>query len=168
MTQITQELAQEYFSYEDGVLFCKKKTGPRSAVGMPFLTRTSQGYIALQFMGKAYKAHQIVYLLHHGSIPKEIDHINGIRMDNRIENLRSVNRRLNCANQKTQGRSKSGFKGVTKLHKNNKWRARIKHNQKEIYIGLFDSAESAANAYNQKASELFGDFAKLNAIGDKL
>lgn len=118
-------------------------------------------------MGKTYKAHQIIYLLHHGSIPKEIDHINGIRIDNRIENLRAVDRSLNCANQKIQNRSKSGFKGVTKLYGKNKWRARIKHKQTEFYLGAFDTAESAAEAYNKKAFELFGNFAKLNIIGDK-
>lgn len=166
MNSIDQKLVQDYFDYKDGVLIWKKSTGPRSVIGSAVSSLTSHGYIALKFMGKSYKAHQIIFLWHHGYIPLEIDHINNKRNDNRIENLRETSRKLNCANQSIQKRSLSGYKGVTKLKHLEKWRARIKHDKKEIYLGIFDSAKNAADAYNKKAYELFGSFAKLNNIGD--
>jgi hypothetical protein len=166
MNTVTKEVASEYFGHTEGVLFWKKSTGPRAIVGEKIQTLSSHGYVALTFMGKAYKAHQIIFLLHHGYIPTEIDHINNIRSDNRIENLRPVSRSMNCANQSIQKRSASGYKGVTKVERLKKWRARIKHLQNEIYLGLFDTAEAAAEAYNKKAAELFGSFAKPNQIGE--
>jgi hypothetical protein len=164
MSSITKELANEYFCYDNGHLIWKKSTGPRSVPGTKITNITREGYVCVQFMNKTYKVHQLIFLLHHGYIPKEIDHINNIRSDNRIENLREVTRSFNCANQSVQRRSISGYKGVTKS-KNNMWRARIKHLQREIYIGLFDTPEAAAHAYNIAALNLFGNFAKLNSLG---
>lgn len=165
MSSITKELVNEYFCYDNGHLSWKKSTGPRSVPGQKLTNINSKGYVCVQFMNKVYKAHQIIFLLHHGYIPNEIDHINNVRSDNRIENLREVTRSLNCANQSVQKRSASGYKGVTRI-KNNMWRARIKHLQREIYIGLFETPESAAHAYNIMALKLFGNFAKLNPIGE--
>jgi len=157
-----QTAALEHLYYEDGVLFWKKQSGPRAVIGSKAGSICTSGHVSIELLGRTYKAHQLVYLIHFGHIPQEIDHINRIRSDNRIENLRPVTRSQNCANQTTQKRSASGFKGVTFLAKLNKWRARIKVAQKEIYLGLYAEKETAAAAYNQAATQYFGEFANVN------
>jgi hypothetical protein len=91
---------------------------------------------------------------------KIIDHANRNKLDNRKCNLRITNHQMNTANSKPQGTRK--YKGVHKHH--NKWRALIGFNGKSIHLGLFDTPEKAAKTYNDKASELFGEFAKLNNL----
>lgn len=163
--KLTQEEACALFSYESGLLRRKASTGPRSIVGeIAGQRKTREGYFSVQIRGKAHKVHQLVFLMLRGFIPDEIDHINGDRSDNRIENLRAVTRSQNCANQLTQKRSVSGFKGVTRIRRNGKWRARIKVSQVEYFLGLFDTPEAAAAAYNQAASLHFGEFARTNQI----
>ena len=66
------------------------------------------GYLQVCTKGKTYKAHRLVWLIEKGVWPEELDHINGVRTDNRIENLREVSRKENLRNQKTRCTSSSG------------------------------------------------------------
>ncbi len=91
----------------------------------------------------------------------DVDHINHNTLDNRKENLRVCTRAENLRNSKKRIGS-SIFKGVS-IHQG-KWRARIKFFYKDIHLGMFNSEIEAAKAYNQKALQLFGQFAKLNPI----
>ncbi len=107
------------------------------------------------------------YLLHREimNCPKGmvVDHIDGDTYNNTRKNLRICTHQQNMFNQKTQTRKKtSKYKGVHWLTREKKWRAKIKHNQKSITLGYFDCEEKAAFAYNEKAKELFGEFACLN------
>lgn len=88
------------------------------------------------------------------------DHINGDRLDNRRENLREVTLQQNNWNMCLNRNNKTGFKGVSM--RRGKFRATINLNNKQIHVGDFATAELAAEAYDKKAKELFGDFAKLN------
>ncbi|QGH72302.1 MAG: zinc binding loop region of homing endonuclease [Podoviridae sp. ctg2L5] len=90
----------------------------------------------------------------------QVDHANGNRLDNRRKNLRVCTRSQNCVNRTSKVKSKSGYRGVTKHY--NKWRARIEQNGKKIHLGLFETPELAAKAYDQIALSLYGDFAVLN------
>jgi len=93
-----------------------------------------------------------------------VDHIDGNRLNNQRSNLRVCSHKENCRNQKKQIIKRSSrFKGVS-LYRNGKWRVAIKLNQVDIHIGYFESEESAALAYNKKALDLFGEFAKLNVV----
>lgn len=92
---------------------------------------------------------------------KETDHINGDKLDNRKENLRICNVSQNAANRKVQNNN-SGYKGVH--YRRNKWEAHIKINGKLIDLGRHPTPEDAALAYNKKATEIFGEFAKLNEV----
>jgi hypothetical protein len=91
-----------------------------------------------------------------------IDHINHNGFDNRKENLRICTHSQNSMNCKKRENSFSIYKGVTFNKILNNWRATITLNNKQIQIGGFSIAEEAAMAYNQKAVELFGEFAYLN------
>jgi hypothetical protein len=92
-----------------------------------------------------------------------VDHINHNSLDNRRCNLRICTVRQNSFNRIAQ-HNLSGYKGV--YHKKNmkKWCVRIFYNYKEIHLGSFENIKDAARAYNQKAQELFGEFACLNKL----
>lgn len=93
-----------------------------------------------------------------------IDHINGDGLDNQRSNLRLCNSSKNSMNRKPRLRCSSIYKGVCYHKLSKKWQASIGLNGHLTHLGLFDIESDAANAYNNKAKEAFGEFAKLNII----
>ena len=91
-----------------------------------------------------------------------IDHRNNNPTDNRRANLRVATKSQNAANSKVRITSKSGYKGVSYRKAARRYVARVHCEGKEHHLGLYSTAEGAARAYNAKALELFGSFAKLN------
>ena len=109
----------------------------------------SHGYVIIRTSKIGYKAHRLAWFYVYGTWPENhIDHINGIRNDNRIENLRDVSRSINVQNQKiAQRNNKSGLLGVIWNKAINKFVAAIRINGKTTVIGKFDSKELAHEAY---------------------
>lgn len=97
-------------------------------------------------------------------INKLTDHINSNGLDNRRSNLRIVTSQQNATNRKTEIRNTSGFKGVMWNKASKKWRVVIEKDNKKIHIGMFEDINEACKIYNQKAKELFGEFARLNHV----
>jgi AP2 domain len=94
---------------------------------------------------------------------EEGDHIDRNTLNNRRKNLRKCARfHQNNWNQGPNRRNTTGYKGVNWLPKSRKWQARIRANKKMTYLGLFESAEDAAHAYDDAARRLHGEFAFLN------
>lgn len=93
-----------------------------------------------------------------------VDHINGDRLDNRRCNLRICTRQENLRNQKKQSGRSSKYKGVCWHNQSKCWMAYIKHNKVSMNLGCYKKEEDAACAYNEAATRLFGEFAKLNCI----
>ena len=117
-----------------------------------------KGYIYINHRKKIYLAHRLCWFYMTGSFPtNQIDHINGIRYDNRFINLREATNAENGANSVVQG--KVPYKGVNMVGK--KYRANIRKNYKLIYLGLFDTPEEAHKAYCKAAIELHGQFAMV-------
>lgn len=92
----------------------------------------------------------------------EIDHVNGDTLDNRRCNLRLATHSQNLANQKFSSANTSGFRGVSWDRASGKWLAQTRQHTKTIFIGRFLDPIEAARAYDQKARELFGEFARTN------
>jgi hypothetical protein len=92
----------------------------------------------------------------------EIDHKNNDGLDNRRCNLRFCTRSQNMANSRGHTRRRSSFKGVYFHKQFRKWRAIITKNKKNLHLGFFKSQVRAAMAYDDKAKELFGEFANPN------
>lgn len=97
----------------------------------------------------------------------QVDHINGNRLDNRKINLRNCTQAQNAMNKGADSKTNRPYKGVSWWEYNGrpgKWIAQIRHNRKSIHIGVYKSANEAALAYNIKAKELFGEYARLNRV----
>lgn len=96
---------------------------------------------------------------------KYIDHINGNTLDNRKQNLRICTHAQNMLNKKQVATNNtSGFKGVSWNKHAGRWMSKINIHRKQLYIGLFDTKEEAALAYNKMALKLHGEFANVNTI----
>lgn len=96
----------------------------------------------------------------------EVDHINGNRLDNRKENLRLCSRLENCKNISTPITNNSGYKGVSLDKRRGKFRAYITIENKQKWLGYFNTAKEAAVKYNEAAIEYYKEFAKLNEVND--
>lgn len=117
----------------------------------------NKGYWITSIKGKQIVDHRIIWFMMTGAWPsKQIDHINGIRDDNRWCNLREVSNQQNQFNRAVRKDSSTGIKGV--YPKGNKFRASIFFNWKEKHLGYFDTVEEAKAAYEKAALELQGDF----------
>lgn len=161
------ELSQRVKYNNDGTLTWKFAGTRRDLDGKVAGSLSStDGYVYIKFKQKRILAHRVVFFIHNKFIPPEIDHINRVRHDNRIENLRcAMTHSKNLGNQSIQKRVKSSaYKGVCWDKNRRKWMASIKVMRKRIFIGRFQSEEQAAVAYNNAASRIFGEFANLNEI----
>jgi len=94
----------------------------------------------------------------------EIDHIDGNPLNNQKSNLRLVTHQQNQMNSQKRKKTSSKYKGVTFDKWTGRWESYIGYNNKKIHLGRFKSEIDAAKAYNEKAKELYGEFANLNII----
>lgn len=104
----------------------------------------TRGYKSIVILAKAYMYHRIVWKMHYGFDPLEIDHIDGNKSNNIITNLRSVTGVENCKNCKMKNTNTSGITGVYK--RNNKYTASICVERKQIFLGSFELLHQAVQA----------------------
>lgn len=123
------------------------------------IDRIDGGYIRFEILGRKVRGHRVAWALWHGSWPEgEIDHINGDRADNRIENLRAISPRQNSRNKRIPQDHATGCVGVEKrvsLRGVVKWRASIHFNKRKVRLGQFNSIEEAITA-RLKAEREYG------------
>jgi hypothetical protein len=118
------------------------------------------GYLSIGIDYKIYSAHRLAWLYSYGVMPKSIDHINGNKLDNRLENLRECNLSENSKNVKITKRNTSGVKGVNfdKYHK--KWRAELYSNGKRVYLKYFSNINEAEFDINSARKTFHKEFAR--------
>ena len=147
---VTQERLKELFDYQDGALI-RRKNGRSAVIAMGV-----KRYERVSVDGKIQALHRMIYLWNHGHLPKTLDHIDGDRMNNRIENLREATSSQN--NQNRKATSSSGVKGVVWHKQSKKWIASICVNRKSVHLGSFLSIEDAALVANKARQSAHGEF----------
>jgi predicted Rdx family selenoprotein len=114
---------------------------------------TNKGYLRIKIFGVAYLCHRLAWLLMTGSWPaQEIDHINGIKTDNRFANLRHADRVINLGNMAIYKNNATGVHGVRWNPKKLKWEAYIQRDGASTFLGTHADLLSAACA--RKSAEL--------------
>ena len=138
--------------------FNAKRVGRRAGT-----TVGIKGYRTITIKKRRYYEHRVAWYMMTGEDPTgfEIDHINGDKSDNRFCNLRLATSQTNKANCGLTKSNNSGFKGVHA--RGSRWIASITYDNKLIHLGMFKCPKEAAIAYDNKAIELFGEFALTNA-----
>jgi hypothetical protein len=165
MSDLSTERLREILAYdsETGVFTWRTKICHRTVVGRRAGYNISNGYREIGIFGVSYKEHRLAWLWMTGKWPQgDVDHRNGSRSDNRWSNLREATRSQNVANSK-RGCGRSAPKGATFNKQRGRWVAQICCNNRKHYLGHFDTAEEAGEAYAVAARELFGEFAKVAA-----
>ena len=143
-------------NYEEGTLYWKKRDesmfsskrsysvwNARFSGKQAFTANHNTGYKHGLIYGKPYLAHRVLFAMKHGEWPKYVDHINGVRTDNRITNLRSVTRTENSCNASKPSSNTSGHIGVSWNNRDKRWVAFISLNKKRKALGNFINIEDA-------------------------
>lgn len=146
---LTLERAQEVLAFDaiQGTLIWKANVGQRARVGGVVAATDKKGYLYFGLDGKGYFAHRVAWLLHFGCWPRgQLDHINGVKSDNRIANLRDSTQTENMQNgREPRKHNKSGLLGVSENH--GKFQAEILVSGRRMYLGTFASPFAAHDAY---------------------
>lgn len=150
--EVTQELLHHLFSYnKDTGIFTRRTETTRSytKIGEEVGAVSSSGYIIIIIGPRPYPAHRLAWLYVYGEWPSgNIDHIDTVRTNNRINNLRDVSQAINTQNiRKPQKNNKTGFLGVSKEGRTGNYRATIYFNGKRTSLGTFKNPEEAHQVY---------------------
>lgn len=168
---ITPEIAAELLNYDPGTGVLTWK--PRSQkwfsypnfhihwnsrwAGKVAGTKNKRGYLVMNVLNRIMTAHRLAWMIHYGEIPGQaIDHINGDKTDNRLENLRSISQEKNTQNRRLSAKGKDLPLGVFPVlgSKKGKVFARIIAGKKRFYLGTFSTPEEAHKAYLKAKREL--------------
>lgn len=153
MNQTDLKSLLEYHS--DGY-FVWKKGHPGYSAGSRVGGKHPSGYYQAHVRGKRWQMHRLVFLYHHGYLPEIIDHINGDKEDNRIENLRPVTKAQNSWNMKGW----VGNKNVDWIQSRKRWRVMVMKESKNHFGGYFKNEEDAIEKAKEMRNELHGEYAR--------
>ena len=157
MSLLTQDDLHNLIIYdkETGV-FCWNKSRRGVVVNKNLGCDNGFGYLRITVLGKSYYAHRLAWFYIYGKWPKDqIDHINGIKNDNRIENLRDLTNSQNAQNKlKAKVNSNSKILGVSWHKKAKKWQAFICIYKQNKYLGLFSDIKDAEIAYKLEREKI--------------
>ena len=144
--KLTKEYFNELFEYKDGKIYWKITKG-RGNVGDEVGCMNSHGYRRIKLNQKEYATHRIIFLMHHGYLPEIVDHKDNNPLNNHIENLREATGQQNNFNSRRQKNNTTGYKGVYYNKNIKKFCARSKNMGTRTYLGDFNTAEEAYEAY---------------------
>lgn len=158
VVDLSRHLLEEIFRYEDGKLYWKKQRSNVKA-GQEAGSINRRGYVQVSLFNKQYLAHRLIFLMHHGYLPAEIDHIDSNPSNNKIENLREATHEQNIANVGIRRTNSSGYKNVSFDAKKKKWIVAMRVNKTTYHGGSFSNVEDANKKAIQMRNELSKEFA---------
>jgi HNH endonuclease len=160
MAEIDSKSLHEMFEYRDGLLLWKTDRARRKVrAGDEASHIKATGYKYTCFNYKQYRTHRLIYCMFHGFMPEYIDHIDGNKLNNKIENLRGCTKAQNSYNRKAPKTNSSGHKNVCFYKRYNKWRSYIDVHGKKITGGYFDTIEDAVISATNLRQQHHGEFA---------
>jgi len=158
--EITAEIINDLFRYEDGLLIRKVTITQYARKGDVVGHVGNSGYMSCSIVGTMFLVHRAIFLMHHGYLPKYVDHIDGNKLNNRIENLRPATAIENAYNCKMSKNNTSGVKGVSWNKGTKKWEANINVAGVRFNLGHFETLEEAKEAIDVCRTEAHGKFAR--------
>lgn len=155
---LTQESLNKWLDYDGKTLSWKDKTRETK------ICFNACGYPMIRFAKNARLVHRLVYLMWHGSLPKELDHANNDKTDYSISNLRAATSSENKQNRAAKHSNRSGYKGVSWDVMHKRWSARAGKNKKTYTSVGFKSAEDAHDFVCLLRDMLHGSFANHKGV----
>jgi HNH endonuclease len=152
------EYLNSVLEFRDGLLYNKITRNSRAVKG-ELAGCVSGKYRLITLLGQSFLVHRVAYYMAHGNCPEYLDHINGNRFDNRIENLRPATVAENSRNQPLLSSNTSGVKGLSWSKEMQKWYACIRYNKVNKNLGYFESKELGAEFLELARDMLHGSFA---------
>lgn len=140
---LTQDYLNNVLTTSDGKIYWKVQKGYKNKVGQEAGYAHKDGYWRVELDGKSYKRSRVIFLMTHGYLPTMVDHIDTVRSNDRIENLRPATALTNAWNAKTKKTSTLKVKGVSFHSRDKVFQSRIRHEGKEKHLGVFDTLEEA-------------------------
>lgn len=156
MSELTQSRLKELLAYDPATgVFTWRISGHGVSVGKIAGCLAATGYRRIRIDSRNYQSHRLAWLYMTGDWPAaEIDHINGVRDDNRLTNLREATRKENSQNLGISPKNTSGFPGVHWNKQRRKWQAIIGKNGMRKHLGYFDTPDAAFDGYLAAKSEV--------------
>lgn len=164
---ITQDELQQalYFNPRTGVFRWKfKRPGRCRGVGNVAGSKRVNGYISISINGSSFYAHRLAWLWVYGFMPRYLDHVDGNKENNAINNLRIASKSQNGFNRGKAGHNTSGYKGVYWDGRSKAWFGKFVVLGTQITTGYFKSKKSAAEAYDDAVVKYHGEFALTNRM----
>jgi len=159
---ISLERLREALSYDPNTgEFVWRVARPGLRAGTIAGTDHIKGYRTIKVDGTFYLAHRLAWFYVTGEWPKQVDHRDTVKSNNRWANLRLATSSQNHANRGPNKNNSTGFKGVHKGHGYKRWTALICVRGEKMKLGLYDTPEEAHAAYAAAAVRYFGDFARM-------
>jgi hypothetical protein len=150
----------EVFEYKDGELFWNKTLSNVAQKGKRAGCKSTSSYGSVMVDKKSYCIHKVIFCMHHGYIPEQVDHIDRNRSNHKIENLRPATNGLNSMNKVVQSNNKLGIKNVCWNNTHRKWLVQVNAFGKRVVSKMFDNLELAELVALEARNKYHGEFAR--------
>jgi hypothetical protein len=157
---LTKEILNFLFDYKDGELYWKFSLSSKSPKGNIAGSIKHDGYRRIGLDKKVYLAHRLIYMMFYGYMPEIVDHIDGNKLNNKIDNLRGATKSQNCQNQKIPIGNTSGYKNVRWSKTKQRWCVNLRALNKDIHIGYFKDIELADLVAQEARDKYHKEFAR--------
>lgn len=158
--KFTRQQLHDLFIYKDGNLWWRDVTGRKASKQGKAAWKNKTGYNYINIGSAKYKQARLIWIMFCGHTEKMIDHINGVRDDDRLENLREADAKDNMWNKSRGRNSATGYRGVTHCKWTGRFVAEVRASGKRVFFKRFDTAEEANEACINARKQFHKEFAR--------